>query len=116
MIKIYHNPRCGKSREGLLALENLNIHFEIIKYLENPITKKELINILNQLNYKPIELIRTKENIWKKDYKNKNLSDDAIINAMILHPKLIERPIITYKDKAIIARPSSKIEDITPLF
>lgn len=112
MIQIYHNPRCSKSREGLCELELLNQPIEIIKYLENPIAKSELIEILRKLNFKPIELVRTKENIWIENYKEKNLSDDEIIDALILHPKLIERPIIINGDKAIIARPIDKIKEI----
>jgi arsenate reductase len=112
MIKIYHNPRCTKSREGLLELEALNQPIEIIKYLDNPISKEELIDILKKLNYKPIDLIRKNESIWKEQYKDKKLTDDAIINAMIEHPKLIERPIIINGNKAVVARPKDKIKEI----
>ncbi|WP_438966697.1 arsenate reductase (glutaredoxin) [Flavobacterium sp.] len=112
MIKIYHNSRCGKSRAGLAALESLNIPFETIKYLENPLTKAELVALLKKLNYQPIDLIRTKESIWIQEYKGKNLSDDAIIDAMITHPKLMERPIIVVNEKAVVARPADKIKEI----
>jgi arsenate reductase (glutaredoxin) len=112
MIQIYHNPRCTKSREGLEELKTINQPFKIIKYLENPLTKEELTDLLKKLNYKPLELIRTKEKIWIENYKNKNLSDDAIIEAMILNPKLIERPIIVNGNKAILARPKEKIKEI----
>jgi len=112
MIQIYHNPRCTKSREGLCELEAINQPFEIIKYLDNPLTKEELISILKKLNYKPLELVRTKEKIWIENYKNKNLSDDEIIEAMLLHPKLIERPIIVNENKAVVARPKEKIKEI----
>lgn len=112
MIQIYHNPRCTKSREGLCELEAINQPLEVIKYLENPFTKEELISILKKLNYKPLELIRTKEKIWIENYKDKNLSDDEIIEAILLHPKLIERPIIVNGNKAIVARPKEKIKEI----
>jgi arsenate reductase (glutaredoxin) len=112
MIQIYHNPRCTKSREGLEELKTINQPYKIIKYLENPLTKEELTDLLKKLNYKPLELIRTKEKIWIENYKNKNLSDDAIIEAMILNPKLIERPIIVNGNKAILARPKEKIKEI----
>ncbi len=112
MLKIYHNPRCSKSREGLCKLELINKSFEIIKYLENPITKVELIDILKKLNYKPIDLVRTKESIWVENYKGQNLSDDEIIEAMLQNPKLIERPIVVNGNKAIIARPKEKIKEI----
>lgn len=112
MIKIYHNPRCTKSREGLSEIEQLNQPFEIIKYLDNPISKDELLDILKKLNYKPLELVRTKEKIWIENYKGKKLSDNEVIEAMLKHPNLIERPIIINGNKAIVARPKEKIKEI----
>lgn len=112
MIKIYHNPRCTKSREGLAEIELLNQPFEIIKYLDNPISKEELLDILKKLNYKPLELVRTKEKIWIENYKGKKLSDNDIVEAMLEHPKLIERPIMINGNKAVVARPIEKIKEI----
>jgi len=112
MITIYHNPRCSKSREGISFLENLNLEFETIKYIDESISKEELKSILKKLNYKAIELIRTKEKIWIENYKNMQLSENEIIDIMIENPKLIERPIVTNGDKAIVARPSEKIRNI----
>ena len=112
MIKIYHNPRCSKSREGICELDEINQPYEIIKYLETPITKDELESILKKLNYKPIELVRVKESIWIEKYKGKNLSDDEIIEAMVQKPKLIERPIVINGNKAVVARPKEKIKEI----
>jgi len=112
MITIYHNPRCTKSREGLCELENLNSTFTIRKYLDEPFTKEELKDVIQKLKIKPIELVRTKETIWKEEYKDKNLSDEEIINAMLQHPKLIERPIVVNGNKAVIARPKEKIKEI----
>ena len=112
MITIYHNPRCSKSREGVSFLDSLNLEFKTIKYLDETLTKEELQSILKKLNYKPIELVRTKEKIWIENYKNKQLTDDEIINAMIENPKLIERPIITNSNKAVVARPTDKIKEI----
>jgi arsenate reductase len=112
MIKIYHNPRCTKSRQGLQLLENSGKKFEIIKYLEEIPTKEELENIINLLGIKPIELVRKNEKIWKESFKGKNLSDSDIINAMLQHPKLIERPIVINNNKAIIGRPTEQILDI----
>ena len=112
MLKIYHNPRCTKSREGLSEIENLNKPFQIIKYLDNPISKEELMDLLKKLNYKPIELVRTKEKIWIENFKEKKLTDNDIINAMLENPKLIERPIIVNGNKAVVARPKEKIKEI----
>jgi arsenate reductase len=109
MITIYHNPRCTKSREGLCELENNSKSFTIRKYFEEPFTKEELKGVIKKLTIKPLELVRTKESIWTENYKGKELSDDEIIDAMLLHPKLIERPIVVFENKAIIARPKEKI-------
>lgn len=109
MIKIYHNPRCRKSREGLQILKDYKKEFEIIKYLENIPTEGDLCNILYLLNIAPIELVRKKEQIWKDNYKGKRLSGKDIIKAMAKHPKLIERPIVVNGKKAIIGRPAELI-------
>ena len=112
MITIYHNPRCTKSREGLCEIENLNQPFEIRKYLDEPFTEKELKEVIKKLNIKPLELVRTKESIWIENYKGKDLTDNQIINALLENPKLIERPIIVNDNKAVIARPKEKINEI----
>lgn len=111
MIKIYHNPRCSKSREGLQVLEDSGKDFLIVKYLDTPLTKEEIKDILKKLGVKAIELVRTKENIWKENYKDKKLSEAQIIDAMTKYPKLIERPIIVKDGKAIIGRPTEKIKE-----
>ena len=80
--------------------------------MDNPLTKDELIEIIKKLNIKPIELVRTKELIWKEHYRNKEMNDDEIIEALLSHPKLIERPIVVFHDKAIIARPKEKINEL----
>lgn len=112
MIKIYHNPRCSKSRQGLALLESSGKDFEIIKYLDDPITAKQLEGIIALLKIKPIALVRKSEAIWKSEYKEQTLSDEDIINAMIAHPKLIERPIIVNETKAVIGRPPESILNI----
>lgn len=112
MIKIYHNPRCRKSREGLQIIEESGKDFEIVKYLENTPTKEELSDIIELLGIKPIDLVRKNESIWKENYKNKQLSDNEIITAMTKNPKLIERPIVVNKNKAIVGRPPENIKKI----
>lgn len=111
MIQILHNPRCGKSRQCLAFLHESNYSIHINHYLENPLSEKELEELLLKLNLKPIDLVRQKENIWKEKYKDKTLTDNAIIKAMAEHPILIERPILINGDHAIIARELEKIKD-----
>lgn len=112
MIKIYHNPRCSKSREGLAILEESKKDFEVIKYLENTFTIKDLKALISKLGIKPINLVRRNEAIWKSEYKDKTLSDEQIIEAMVANPKLIERPIVVNNDKAVIGRPPQNIINI----
>jgi arsenate reductase len=104
MIQVYHNQRCGKSRNCLLFLKDSNIEFEIINYLETPPTFEELKVLLQKLKITPIELVRQKEKIWIEKYKGINLSEDEIIQAMIENPILIERPIVIKDNQATIGR------------
>ena len=112
MIKIYHNPKCTKSRQGVAFLEEKGIEFQIVKYLEDTFTVETLSKIIKELGIKPIELVRKNEAIWKSNFKGKELSDTEIIQAMVDFPKLIERPIVVNKGRAVIARPTEKIEEI----
>ena len=112
MIKIYHNPRCGKSRKGLELVEKSGKAFEVVKYLTDVPSFEELQTIIKLLGIAPIELVRQKEDIWVKNFKGKEVSDEAIIKIMIENPILIERPIVINGNKAVIGRPPEKILDI----
>ncbi len=112
MIQIYHNSRCGKSRECLAFLEDSGQEYEVVKYLEAVPTFEELNSIIKKLGVKPIELVRQKEKIWVENFKDKVLSNEAIILAMISNPILIERPIVIIGEKAVIASPLDKINAI----
>ena len=108
-MTLLHNPRCSKSREALKILEENGIDAEIVKYLETPPTKEDIKNILKMLGINARELMRTKEDIYK-ELKLKDVTDEeALINAMAEHPRLIERPIVIKDGKAVIGRPPSKI-------
>lgn len=111
-IKIYHNSRCSKSRQGMCILEDSKKEFEVINYLETPPTEKELEGLLKMLDFTPIQLIRKGEKIWKENYKGKEMTDIQIIKAMIENPKLIERPIVVKGNKAVIGRPPENIENL----
>ena len=109
MIKIYHNPRCTKSRQGLEAVQKSGKKFDIIKYLEDLPTKNELRELLGYLNIPADKLVRKNEAIWKENYRGKDLSEEQILDAMLEHPKLIERPIVVKGNKAVIGRPTENI-------
>jgi len=112
MIKIYHNNRCSKSRSGLEVLEKSGKPFEVVKYLEDVPSTKELEDIIKLLAIKPIDLVRQNESVWKEHFKGKDLSDSEIIKAMVENPKLIERPIVINGNKAVIGRPAEAILEI----
>lgn len=112
MIKIYHNPRCSKSRQGLAIVEESKKEFEIIKYLDDNLSETALSKIVKLLNISPIDLVRKNEKIWKENFKTKELSDKEIIKVMVNNPKLIERPIVINNNKAVIGRPVENILSI----
>ena len=112
-MKIYHNPRCSKSRQTLELLQkNTNEKIEIVEYLNNIPTEKELTEIIKLLKIKPEELIRKGEDVYKEKFKGKTLKDSEWIKAMVENPKLIERPIVISEKKAIIGRPPEKVLDL----
>ncbi|WP_198243040.1 arsenate reductase (glutaredoxin) [methane-oxidizing endosymbiont of Gigantopelta aegis] len=110
-VKIYHNPRCSKSRETLKLLQTQGIEPEIIEYLKTPPSAEELTDILDKLGLDdPRALMRKKE----KEYKENNLDDtslsrEQLIAAMVEFPRLIERPIVLANNKAAIGRPPENV-------
>jgi arsenate reductase len=111
MIKIYHNPRCSKSRATLQILEEKSLDFETIKYLETPLKKEELQNVLKELNLKPSEFARSGEGVFK-ELNLKTASEDEIFGAMLENPILIERPIVITPKGIRIGRPPESILEI----
>lgn len=112
MLKIYHNPRCRKSREGLAILEESGEDFEIVKYLDTPPSYMEMAAIVGKLGLDPIEVVRKNEAVWKEKFKGKGLTDKEIIEALSSNPKIIERPIVIRDNKAVIGRPPERIREI----
>ena len=104
-MKIYHNPRCSKSRQTLALIQEKGVEPEVVLYLENIPTANEMKDLLSKLAISPMQLIRKGEAAWKENYKGKELSDEQIIEAMIDNPKLIERPIVVKDNKAVLGRP-----------
>ena len=111
-MKIYHNPRCRKSREGVQYLTDKGVKFEIIEYLKDNLSKETIQILLNKLNITALDLIRKNEKIWKENYKDKNLSEKELIEILNREPKLIERPIIEIENLAVIARPKENIDKL----
>ena len=111
-IKIWHNPRCSKSRNAAVLLEEKGVDAEVVKYLDTPPSKEEIKEVLKMLGLSARELMRTKEDIYKElDLKNEN-DEEKLIEAMAENPKLIERPIVIKDGKAAIGRPIENIIEL----
>ena len=109
-IKIFHNPRCSKSRQTLTILEDNGIDFDIIEYLKESPNKETLLQIINLLDIKPRDLMRKGETVYKEKLLNsENLTDDDIVQFMVDNPILIERTIVYDDNRAIIGRPPENV-------
>ncbi|MDD2090749.1 arsenate reductase (glutaredoxin) [Pseudomonas guariconensis] len=114
-LTLYHNPRCSKSRGALELLEARGLAPTIVRYLDTPPDAVTLKTLLGKLGIAPRQLLRTGEEEYKAlDLANPTLSDAQLIDAMVQHPKLIERPILVAGDKAVIGRPPEKVLEILP--
>lgn len=112
MLKIYHNPRCSKSRAGLEYLKTKTSDFEIIDYLKKGFTKMDMQEILLKTNLKPFSLVRQKEELFKKELKGKEFTDEEWIRIICENPKLLQRPIIVAKHKAVWAQPPELMDSL----
>ncbi len=111
-VKIWHNPRCSKSRAAAALLEEKGVEAEVIKYLETPPTKEELKEMLKMLGISARELMRTKEDVYKELQLKEVNDEEKLIDAMVSNPKLIERPIVIKDGKAAIGRPIENIIEL----
>ena len=111
-MKIYHNPRCNKSRQTLALLQENGVEPDVVLYLDNIMTADELRGLLAKLGISPMQLVRKGEAVWKEKYKGKALSDDQVIEAMIANPKLVERPIVVKDQSAVLGRPPENVIEL----
>lgn len=112
MTTIYHNPRCSKSRQTLQLLEEHKIQADVRLYLQEPPSVDELKNLLDLLNMSPLELMRTKETLYKELGLSKDSSDEERLQAMHQNPKLIERPIVIHNNQAKLGRPPENVLEL----
>jgi len=111
-VTIWHNPRCSKSRNAVALLEEKGVEAEVVKYLDTPPSRDEIVEVLGMLNLSARELMRTKEDIYK-ELGLKDVSDeDKLIDTMVANPRLIERPIVIKNGKAAIGRPIENIIEL----
>ena len=112
-LRIYHNPRCSKSRQTLTLLQENGHTPEVIEYLKSPPTADELRDVLQMLGMSPRDLMRKGEAVYRElELGNASLSDEQLIDAIVANPILIERPIVIAADKAAIGRPPERVLDI----
>ncbi len=111
-MKIYHNPRCRKSRETLAILEDNGQKPEIVLYLEDPPSREVLKEVLRMLDMKASELVRKGEQAYKENFKGKKLTEEEWLDALVKYPRLIERPIVVKGKKAIIGRPPENVLEL----
>ena len=108
-MKIYHNPRCTKSRQTLALLQENGVELEVVEYLKDLFTTENLSELIGSLGIEPLALVRKNESVWKEQFKGKELSDKEVIKAMVENPKLIERPIVVKQKKAVLGRPPENV-------
>lgn len=108
-MKIYHNPRCTKSRQTLALLQENGVRLEVVEYLKDLLTIEDLSELIEFLGIEPLALVRKNEAVWKEQFKGKELSDKEVIRAMVENPKLIERPIVVKQKKAVLGRPPENV-------
>jgi arsenate reductase len=112
-IKVYEKPTCTTCRNVTKALQEQGIDFEKVNYYIDPFSKTKLKSLLKKMKMKPVDVLRTKEKIYKElDIKNKNYSEEELIDLMVKYPDLVQRPIIEMGNKAILARPPERIKDL----
>ena len=110
---VYHKPTCTTCRSLIKKFDEDEIDYEKVDYYSKPFTKNRLKQILKMLGMKPSDILRKREKRYKElDFANKDYSEDEVLNYLIKYPELIQRPIVVKGDKAIIARPIDKIEEL----
>lgn len=114
-VTIYHNPKCGTSRNALAMIRASGEEPAIIEYLKTPPSRERLVELLGLMQMKPRELLRRKGTPYEElGLDDPKWSDDELIDFMLAHPILIERPIVVSEKGAVLARPSEKVLDVVP--
>ncbi len=112
-ITIYHKPTCTTCRQTVQMLKDSGTPFTAVNYYEQTFTKEQLKRILKKAGLSPKDALRTKEDIYKElGLAKKELSDDALLDLMVKHPDLIQRPLVVRDDKAVLARPAETVKTL----
>lgn len=110
MVRIYHNPRCRKSRAGLEYLKSRTKEIDIIDYIKSPLSEKEMRQLFAKLNLTPAEMVRTQEELYRKQFKGRQFTDEEWIRIIAEHPKLLKRPVVESGYKAVWADPPENMD------
>ncbi|MEO9330488.1 arsenate reductase (glutaredoxin) [Gordonia aurantiaca] len=108
---IYHNPKCSTSRKALQALRDAGIETTVVKYLDEPYTRDQLVQLFTDAGLTPSQAVRKREALYK-ELGLDSASDDEILDAMVAHPILVERPIVVTAKGTRIPRPFEKLDEI----
>jgi arsenate reductase len=112
-ITVYQKPTCTTCRAVYTGLKESGVDFEAVNYYTDPIPKEKLIELLRKMKMNARDLLRTRETIYKElDLASRSLTDDEIVDLMVAHPDLIQRPIVERGRRAILARPPEKLREI----
>ena len=112
-ITIYHKPTCTTCRQAVQLLKDSGTPFTAVNYYEQTFTKDQLKKILKKAGLSPKDVLRTKEDIYKElELAKKDLSDDTLLDLMVKHPDLIQRPLVVKDDKAMLARPAETVNQL----
>ncbi len=112
MVEIWHNPQCTKSRQTLALLQEHGVTPTVVRYLDTPPTKKRLREVVQLLGGKAIDVVRTKEALFKELGLDNRASEAALLDALVEHPRLIERPIVITEKGARIGRPPESVLEV----
>ena len=112
LVTIYHNPKCSKSRQTLALLEERDLELRIVPYLDSPPSKSELANIVKMLGVEAADIVRTGEDEYKESGLTAESSENDVLDAILLAPKLMQRPIVICGGQARVGRPPESALEI----
>ncbi|HIL85316.1 MAG TPA: arsenate reductase (glutaredoxin) [Pseudomonadales bacterium] len=112
LVTIYHNPKCSKSRQTLALLEERDLELRIVPYLESPPSKTELADIVKMLGIAAADIVRTGEDEYKESGLTADSSENDVLDAIVIAPKLMQRPIVICGDQARVGRPPESALEI----
>lgn len=112
VVRIYHNARCSKSRAACALAREQGYELEVVEYLKSPPSRSELAELVRKLGVPASSIVRKGEDIYKSDYQGRELDEDQWLDALAMHPILIERPIVVRGERAVVARPPERVLEL----